>query len=145
MNAPARPRSERLLRFLLRYTGTVSLLAMVAVFMPYTWMDATHQWLGMGTLPPEPVVGYLARSLSLFYAFLGGLLWVCSFDLPRHRPVLCYLGAAFICFGLVMWGVDFVEGMPGFWKHGEGPIVITLGSLILLLAARAKSISPVLR
>jgi len=133
------PFVERSLRFILRYIGTVSMIALVAVFMPDTWMAATHRWLGMGVLPTEPVVGYLARSLSLFYALLGGLLWVCSFDLHRHRPVLCYLGIAFIVFGLTLWGVDFAEGMPSFWKHSEGPMVIGMGTVILTLSARLKS------
>jgi NADH:ubiquinone oxidoreductase subunit 6 (subunit J) len=137
-----KPSSERLLRFVLRYIGAVSLLALVAVIMPHSWMDATHRWLGMGPLPAEPIVGYLARSLSLFYAFLGGLLWVCSFDLLRHRPVLCYLGAAFIVFGLVMWGVDFAEKMPNYWKHFEGPMVAVFGVIILGLSVRLKSAQP---
>jgi hypothetical protein len=139
MKTPPRIPPERLLRFLLRYLGSVSLLALVAVFMPFTWMDATHRWLGMGPLPTGPIVGYLARSLSLFYALLGGLLWVCSFDPLRHRQVLCYLGAAFIFFGLVMWGVDVAEAMPGFWRNGEGPFVIIIGGIILALSARLKS------
>jgi hypothetical protein len=138
MSIPPRTPSERILRILLRYIGSVSLLALVAVFMPYTWMDATHRWLGMGTLPSEPIVGYLARSLSLFYALLGGLLWVCSFDLHRHLSVLCYLGVAFILFGAVMWGVDFVERMPAFWKHMDGPGVIVMGGVILGLSVRLK-------
>jgi hypothetical protein len=136
MSIPPRTPSERILRFLLRYIGSASVLALAAVFMPYTWMDATHRWLGMGTLPTEPIVGYLARSLSLFYALLGGLLWLCSFHPHRHRSVLCYLGTAFIFFGIVMWGVDFVERMPGFWKHIEGPMVIVMGGVLLGLAAR---------
>jgi hypothetical protein len=127
---------ERILRFLIRYLGVVALFALVAVFMPYSWMNYIHRALGMGILPAEPIVGYLARSLSLFYALMGGLLLVCSFDLHRHRAVLCYTGAAFVVFGMVMWGVDFVEGMPGFWKRGEGPIVIVFGAAILILALR---------
>lgn len=138
MNTTPSPFSERLLCFLLRYLGTVSALAMVAVFMPYHWMDATHSWLGMGKLPAEPIVGYLARSLSLFYALLGALLWVCSFDLYRHRAVLCFLSAAFIFFGMIMWGVDYAEGMPRYWKHAEGPFVIIVGGLLLRLSLRLK-------
>ncbi len=139
MTTPGKPCAEFMLRFVLRYIGTVAMLALVAVFMPYSWMDAMHAWLGMGKLPSEPVVGYLARSLSLFYAFLGGLLWLCSLDIHRHRDVLRYLGAAFVAFGAIMWGVDFVERLPDFWKHVEGPMVIAFGSIIWFLSSRLQA------
>jgi hypothetical protein len=127
MNTLTRTWTERLLRFLLRYIGGVALLALIAVFMPYDWMNHIHQALGMGTLPSEPIVGYLARSLSLFYALLGGLLIFFSFNPRRYRMAICFLGAAFLFFGIVMLGVDFSEGMPGFWKIVEGPIDIGFG------------------
>ena len=73
-------RAEDALRWFLRLVGAFSLLALPCALMPFSWMDATHRWLGLGTLPSEPIVAYLARSLSLFYALLGGLLWVASFD-----------------------------------------------------------------
>jgi surface polysaccharide O-acyltransferase-like enzyme len=142
MTAPSRLAPERLLRFLLRYVGTVTMLAFVAVLMPQAWMEATHRLLGMGDLPSAPVVGYLARSLSLFYALLGGLLWMCSFDMHRHRLVLAYVGAAFIFFGIVMCGVDWFQGMPGYWTLCEGPVVILFGILIWLLTARLKPVKP---
>ena len=85
-------RTESFLRFILRWEGSISLLALFAVVMPYSSMDATHQWLGLGKLPDQPIVGYLARSLSASYALLGGLLWFLSFDVHRHRPTLCFLG-----------------------------------------------------
>jgi hypothetical protein len=138
MTTPSQPPTERVLRFLLRYLGGVSMLALIAVFMPYTWMDGTHQWLGLGKLPAEPIVGYLARSISLFYALMGGLLWLCSCDPRRYRPVLCFVGAGFIFFGLVMWGVDFAERMPGYWKHLEGPMVMLFGGVILALSIRLR-------
>lgn len=138
MTISSRLAPERLLRSLLRYIGTMCILALVAVFMPNAWMEAAHRWLGMGDLPDAPVVGYLARSLSLFYALLGGLLWLCSFDLHRHRPVLRYLGAAFVFFGVVEWGVDVFQGMPGYWAFAEGPPVIAFGVLISLLTAQLK-------
>ncbi|HAA75417.1 TPA: hypothetical protein DCE37_09880 [Candidatus Latescibacteria bacterium] len=53
-----------MLIWLLRIIGTTSALAILAVVMPYEWMNAIHVWLGMGTLPTEPIVGYLARPLS---------------------------------------------------------------------------------
>jgi hypothetical protein len=134
-NSP-RTWSERVLRFMLRYIGAVSLLALIAVFMPEAWMDATHRALGMGPLPAKPIVGYLARSLSMFYALMGGLLLLCSFDPRRHRSVLCYLSAAFVFFGIVIWGVDFFVGMPSYWKHAEGPGVILIGAAFLILTLR---------
>jgi len=125
---------DRFLRLFLRAIGTVALLAVIAVVMPYSWMNSIHQRLGMGKLPPEPIVGYLARSTSAFYAILGGLLWVMSIDLRRHRPTLQYLGLVMVLFGITLGVVDFVEGMPLWWKLAEGPINIAVGVLILLLS-----------
>jgi hypothetical protein len=129
-------KEERSLKLFLRVIGTVALLAVVAVVMPYSWMDATHQWLGMGQLPSEPVVGYLARSASAFYALFGGLLWRTSCDLKRHRQVLLYLGAAVIIFGAALFIVDLLEGMPLYWSLTEGPINVTFGIVILILSYR---------
>lgn len=123
----------RFLRGLIRAVGTVALLAAIAVIMPYSWMDHVHQWLGMGRLPSEPVVGYLARSTSAFYAILGGLLWVASSDLRRYRPILQYLGLAMVLLGLTLGVVDWVEGMPLWWRLAEGPIGIALGVILLVL------------
>lgn len=117
----------------LRVVGSVALLALGAVVMPYSWMNAIHKWFGMGKLPAEPIVGYLARSTSAFYALLGALLWVVSFDLVRHRLVLRFLGVAIILFGGMLLIVDFVEGMPLWWSFWEGPIDITFGVFILAL------------
>lgn len=139
---PLRGNTERALRFLLRYLGFVSMLSLVAVFMPFAWMDATHRALGMGPLPAEPVVGYLARSLSLFYALLGGLLWLLSWNPRRHREVLLYLGIAFIIFGVIMFGVDHVEAMPGFWRLTEGLISAAFGLAIFWLSARLPKSGP---
>ncbi len=127
---------ERLLRLALRVVGGVALVAVGCVVMPGGWMNAIHQWLGMGELPSEPIVGYLARSASAFYALLGGLLWVVSFDLPRHRLVLDYLGVAITLFGLALLGVDIVQRMPLWWVLVEGPINIGFGILFLVLNRR---------
>jgi hypothetical protein len=138
MQRQAVPRTwqHRVLCFLLRWVGGVSLLALVPVFMPYEWMDEIHRSLGMGTLPSMPVVGYLARSLSLFYALMGGLLIFYSLDLLRHNGALRYLGFSFVFFGLVVLGIDYAEGMPRFWKQLEGPYVTLFGVLILVLLPR---------
>jgi hypothetical protein len=122
-------RETDLLKLLLRVVGSASLLAIFAVVIPYDWMDWTHRWLGMGELPDAPIVGYLARSTSAFYAILGGLLWLVSFDLPRHRTVLMYLGAALAILGVTLFVVDIAEGMPSFWTTVEGPADILFGAI----------------
>jgi len=128
--------AERLSRLHLRALGTVSLSALIFVAVPYAQMDAIHRWLGLGRLPDAPIVGYLARSTSAFYAFLGGLLWVVSFDLRRHRQVLCYVGCALIALGAALFAVDWLEGLPLFWRVGEGPIDAAFGASLLWLGLR---------
>ncbi len=126
--------SEQTLKLILRLMGSSSLCAMGFVAAPHAWMDSIHASLGMGQLPDAPVVGYLARSTSAFYALLGGLLWVVSFDLGRHRRVLIYLGAAIAVFGVVLFLVDWSEGMPPFWTAWEGPFVAVFGLVLLYLS-----------
>ena len=130
-------KQERSFKLFLRIIGTAALLALVAVVMPYSWMNAIHQWLGLGELPKEPIVGYLTRSTSAFYALFGGLLWVASFNLRRHRSVLIYVGAATIVFGVTLFIVDLLEGLPLYWSLTEGPINIAFGVIILFLSRRA--------
>ena len=129
-------KQERLFKLVLRIIGSAALLALIAVVMPYSWMNAIHQWLGMGKLPSEPIVGYLACSTSAFYALLGGLMWVVSFDLQRYRRILIYLGAAIIFFGTALFVVDLLGGMPLWWSLGEGPFNVIFGIVIFVLARR---------
>ena len=127
---------ERILQLLIRVVGSFALLAIPCTLMPYSWMNAVHQGLGMGELPSEPVVGYLARSTSAFYALTGGLLWVVSFDPRRHRLVLGYLGMSIILIGMMLFGVDLAEGMPWWWSLAEGPFNVGFGAVILVLSWR---------
>jgi hypothetical protein len=127
---------ERFLKLFLRILGTAALLALPCALMPFAWMDEIHRGLGMGRLPSEPIVGYLARSTSLFYALFGGLFWVLSFDLHRNRTVLCYLGTWLILFGLLLGVIDFLEGMPLWWVLAEGPFNVVFGAIILSLGCR---------
>ena len=131
--------TELILKIVLRLVGGASLLALIFVAAPYSWMDAIHSALGMGKLPDNPVVGYLARSTSAFYALLGGLFWLVSFDLPRYRNVLLYLGVAVILLGAALAVIDWCEGMPYFWKVWEGPFTIVFGFVLFLLSRVLKT------
>ena len=99
-------------------------------------MVAIHAELGLGRLPDAPIVGYLARLTSAFYAIEGGLFWVVSFDVVRYRPLVRYLGATTTLFGVVLLGVDWLEGLPLSWTLWEGPFVCLFGLSTLWLSSR---------
>src|SRR6516165_6036273 len=130
---------DRALVLLLRIVGVPALFALVAVVIPSSWMAATHRWLGLGEMPTGPVVEYLARSLSAFYAVMGALCLVLAADLERYRPLVRFLGVAFALMSVVLLGVDLAAGMPWWWSAFEGPPGIALGALLFVLARPAYS------
>ena len=130
--------TERFLKLFLRVVGFMAALAAFCVLMPYAWMDAVHRLAGMGGLPNYPIVGYLARSTSAFYALFGILYLILSFDLSRYRPLVRFMGGATFILGVTLFVVDRVEGMPLFWRLGEGPIDMTIGAVILLLSRSSR-------
>lgn len=132
--------SEPLLRIVLRVLGTSSGFAVLAVFLPESTMAGIHRWLGLGELPGGPIVGYLARSTSAFYALLGGLLWVLSFDVRRYRPALIYLGSSFLVFGIALLFIDWHEGLPAWWTIWEFLVDCVFGFAILWLARHLKPV-----
>ena len=73
-------------------------------------MVATHERLGLGAFPDPPITIYLARSLSAFYAIVGGLL--------------------------LLFFIDRSAGLPPMWSLGEGPFVAVLG-LVMSWLVRA--------
>ncbi len=124
---------------LLRFVGVSALFALVAVFMPSSWMAATHRWLGLGEMPTGPVVEYLARSLSAFYALVGALCLVMASDLDRYRPLVRFFCVSFALLGIIFTGVDLVAGMPWWWTASEGPGGVVFGALLFVLARPAHS------
>jgi hypothetical protein len=130
-------RTDKALVFLLRLVGVGALFALVAVVMPFSWMVSIHRWLGLGEMPTGPVVEYLARSLSAFYAIMGALCLVLTTDLERYRPLVRFLGLAFARMSVVLLGVDLAAGMPWWWSASEGPGGVVFGALLFVLARPA--------
>ncbi|HUU23700.1 MAG TPA: hypothetical protein VM389_14295 [Phycisphaerae bacterium] len=126
------------LKWLLRLGGGVSCLALPAVFLPLSWMAACHEWLGLGPLPQGAIVPYLARSLSAFYAFFGGLCVLVSFDVRRHRPTITYIAVTHVAFAAGVAVIDLTAGLPWYWIAAEAPAALAFGAAILLLQAAAR-------
>jgi hypothetical protein len=127
-------RGDKLLTFLLRFFGVSALFALVAVVLPFSWMAATHRWLGLGEMPAAPVVEYLARSLSAFYALFGALCLMVASDLQRYRPLARFFGVAFAVMGVAALGIDLAAGMPWWWSASEGPFGVVVGGMLFFLA-----------
>jgi len=123
---------------LLRLSAAMMAFALIAVFMPGEWIDATHRWLGMGDFPAQPISYYLARSLSAFYVIFGGLLWLISVDLERYRNIGFYVCYAGLAFGPIVLFIDISAGMPFYWTLIEGPFAIILSVVLLTLLKKAR-------
>jgi hypothetical protein len=130
---------DKLLILFLRVTAIVLLLALPAVFLPYSWMNAIHQALGLGTLPDLPIVAYLTRSISLLYALLGAVYWYFSCDVRRHIPLLRFSSGLLALFTAIMIGIDIVAELPAWWTVTEALVLVgwTVGQwfLVRMIAA----------
>jgi hypothetical protein len=130
---PPAPNSLRHLALLLRAVGCLDLMALLAVVMPQHWMDVAHKFLGLGPIPREPIVGYLARSASAIYALHGATVLFISFDVVRYERLIRFLAIAALLHGAVIFGIDLSEPLPPLWRYGEGPAFAATGILVLWL------------
>ena len=112
------------------------LFALVFVVAPGSWMRDIHGLVGLGEMPDTAIVWYLARSLSAFYAMMGGLFWVVSFNVSHYYSVLSYLGWTTTVFGGALCVIDVQAAMPFAWTMTEGPFVALFGVVILYLISR---------
>jgi len=126
-------KSELSIVIILRVIGVSGLFAIPAIFLPYSWMNAIHDYMGLGELPDAPIVSYLARSLSAFYAIVSTITLFISSDIRRHRSFVKLGAVIAIVTGFVLLGIDVTAGMPTSWTIGEGPPVIAVGLVVLWL------------
>ena len=115
------------------------LLALMFVAAPRSWMRDIHVLVDLGEMPDTPIVWCLARSVSAFYAVMGGLFWVVSFDVNNHHSVLWYLGWTTTVFGAALCVIDVQAAMPLAWTVTEGPFVTLFGIVMLYLVSRCKN------
>jgi hypothetical protein len=123
----------RLLTWLLRFVGAITLLAYIAVVMPRRWMEASHTALGLGEMPPGPLVDYMIREASYFYGASGVLLLIMSLDVPRYRPLIQFTGVSFLLAGPIFAAIDISAGMPWLWTLSDGLGCAAFGGGVLWL------------
>ncbi len=108
-------KTERGLKLLLLIVGIVSLPAVIAVFMPYSWLVRGVEFAEPGT-HVGVLVSYLSRLLSAFYVLLGGMLVVFSTDVRRYSGAI-----RLVALWSLMAVVGFlIYGGPALIKGGFG-------------------------
>lgn len=133
-------KQEKMISWILRLLGFLGMFAILAVIMPFGWMLSIHEYLGLGVMPEAPVVEYLARSLSAFYALVSVIFWYLSFRVQEHWKLVRVLACLLVIFGTVSWWIDVKSGMPLFWTLQEAPPMIVVGLVILYLHARGSQV-----
>ncbi len=125
--------SQRLQVSLLRVVGFLQLLAFIAVVMPRSWMEAGHEWLGLGTMPSGPLLDFMIRQSSYVYGWSGLMLWLMSTNVSRYRPLLVLTGLSFLLAGPVFAWIDVAAGMPSYWAIFDGVGCFAFGAALLWL------------
>jgi hypothetical protein len=127
---------EFLLVVILRVIGVSALFAIPFIFFPYGWMNAIHEYLGLGDMPNTPIVSYLARSLSMFYAILGAISLLASLDIRHYASLIRLLGVVWVVGGGVLLFIAWYSAMPITWTIGDGPVTMVVGLVVLWLLRR---------
>ena len=85
-----------------------------------------------GPMPQGPIVEYLARSTSMFYALHGVLLWFIASDLRRYSELFRFYLWISLAFAAGLFLTDLSAGLPPRWTLVEGPIVASFIGIILV-------------
>lgn len=133
------------LQYFLYLIAVTLILATFTVFLPTSWMIATHEFLGLGTFPNSPLTQYLTRSISALYAIHGMLIFSIAIQIKRNWHLVPAIGFTHLFFGIVVCGVGFTAPLPWYWRLAEGPSIAFAGLLILLawrqISTQAKNVN----
>jgi hypothetical protein len=129
---------QQMLKWLLRLAGIVEMLAFIAVVMPRSWMEVSHEWLGMGEMPGGPLIMFMIRQASYSYGMHGLSLWILSLDVNRFHPLVVFNGIAFLLAGPVFFVIDYSSGMPLWWTVEDSLGCGLFGAGILWLSRKTE-------
>ncbi len=130
------PSVERWVRCLLWIMGGSIVLALVPIWIPLAWMESIHRWLGLGSIPEQPIFSYLARSLSAMYFAHGVFVLAVSTDVQRYWPLIRLIAMMNVFLGCTFVVIDWWSTMPWYWTAFEGPPIAAVGLLLWILWSR---------
>jgi len=128
---------RRLQAWILRLVAAAEMLAFIAAFMPRSWMEAGHRWLGLGEMPDGPLVNFIVRQTSFTWGLHGVALWLIATDVVRYRPLVILTGLGFLAAAPAFVWFDASAGMPWSWIASDGGACFVVGALLLWLEWRA--------
>lgn len=131
--------AERVLVWLLRVLGVLTLLALFAIVMPTDWMASVNDRLGLEPLARTPLTEYLTRSLSAVYALFGAMTLFVSRDVRRYQPLVAFTGLLTVLLGFFFTVLDSWAGLPASWTWFEGPPTVLLGIAMVWLARQVSA------
>ncbi len=130
--------AEHWLALLLRIVGGVCLLALIALWMPRSWIDLGHHWLGWGPFPDGAIAEYLARSVSALSGFYGGLLVALAADVRRYTSLIRYQAVAIMLLSASGVVVGRWARMPWWFVGGDAVACWAYCIPMLLLAGQVE-------
>ena len=128
----------KLLAFVLRVVGAVECLAFGAILLPFSWMAATHAWLGLGAMSDAPILLYLIRQVSFVYGSHGILLLIMASNVERFRSLIIFTGFSYLVSGPILAATGANSRMPWFWFMAEGLSCLSVGIVLLCLTKLTK-------
>lgn len=130
--------SESWLKLLLRILGGICVLALIPLFVPRSWLDVGHRFLGLGEFPTAPIAEYLARSVSALCAFYGGLLLLLALDVRRFVSIIRYQAVAIMVLSAIGIFAGVRAGVPAYLVIADALGCWVFLLPILILSARIK-------
>jgi hypothetical protein len=129
---------QRALAWLLRIVGSVEILAFIAVVMPRSWMEISHEWLGLGDMPAGPIIMFMIRQASYTYGMHGIALWILATNVERYRVLVIFNGIAYLVAGPVFFLIDHTAGMPLWWTIADSFACGLLGAALLWFSRKTE-------
>ena len=128
---------EWFVAWILKVSGGVVCCSVLTIFLPVSWMTYTHGLLGLGEMPIDPIVIYMARSLSAMYLAHGALVLFVGLNVKEHWNLVPLIASINCCLGVILLLTDLSCPMPWYWTAMEGPPIFLIGALIFALWRRA--------
>jgi hypothetical protein len=132
---------EKALVWYTRFTALLFLGAAPFVVGPTEWLHAGHRLMGLGDFPDNPLMQYLARSVSALYTALGALYMFLSCDLRRYFPVLQFNVLLKLSFTVTIVSLELWIPMSRIWIIADATgLVMWIAAWFWLLARYSRSL-----